>query len=561
MFSTSAALMYYSAQLHSPTYNEPAHLVAGLADWNDGSFDLYTVNTPLVRMTAAAPVVRDNRMVWGNYSRDPGDRAVFSLAQRLVNIEKTGIHRLIFRARCACFPFFLLGGMAACLWAAEIWQSRVSGLLAAFLWLFEPFLLGNGELITSDCAAASLGLFAGYAFWRWHRGSDWLHTIGFGIALGLAIAAKLIWLPACLIFAVISLLCPARGSSSACTGLLKLCVAMLIGIVVLNAAYGFTGTMRQLKDFDFQSQLFRGDSDEDNRFRASFAGQLPVLIPAPCLSGIDVQLRDFEESDRSTFAAGKWYSHGVWWYYLYGLCVKTSHAHQLLFVLSLGALMIGRLRRASAVPVLGPAFAIILLTGCMNGMTTHYRYLLPAYGFLIVFSSGIGSLHQSRGIAVAVLAVCVSLVISLSRAYPNHLSYFNEMAGGVGGDNQQMLHSCNDWGQDLLLLDRYARSRQLQIHFFGQFSLDPQIVLRPPSPITHRSPFNSEDLPPGLYAFERTLYSEMCRDGLLADLRARGQMLTHIADVGGSILLYRLTESAAQAQGTAGPATPSAADQ
>ncbi len=50
-------LLAYSAWAHSPTFNEPAHLAAGMSHWQFGRFELYRVNPPLVRMLAALPVL------------------------------------------------------------------------------------------------------------------------------------------------------------------------------------------------------------------------------------------------------------------------------------------------------------------------------------------------------------------------------------------------------------------------------------------------------------------------------------------------------------------------
>jgi hypothetical protein len=50
-------LLCYSAYVHSPTLNEPAHLVAGLSEWKFGRFDVYNVNPPLVNTVAALTVM------------------------------------------------------------------------------------------------------------------------------------------------------------------------------------------------------------------------------------------------------------------------------------------------------------------------------------------------------------------------------------------------------------------------------------------------------------------------------------------------------------------------
>lgn len=51
------AILAYCAYVHSPTLNEPAHLVAGLTHWKFARFDVYNVNPPLIKMVAALPVM------------------------------------------------------------------------------------------------------------------------------------------------------------------------------------------------------------------------------------------------------------------------------------------------------------------------------------------------------------------------------------------------------------------------------------------------------------------------------------------------------------------------
>ena len=48
-----AALLARSAVQHSPGWDEPGHLVAGVSHWQFAAFDLYRVNPPLVRAFGA----------------------------------------------------------------------------------------------------------------------------------------------------------------------------------------------------------------------------------------------------------------------------------------------------------------------------------------------------------------------------------------------------------------------------------------------------------------------------------------------------------------------------
>jgi len=49
-------MLIVTAWLHSPAIDEVGHLPAGLVTWKLGRYDVYSVNPPLMRMTAALPL-------------------------------------------------------------------------------------------------------------------------------------------------------------------------------------------------------------------------------------------------------------------------------------------------------------------------------------------------------------------------------------------------------------------------------------------------------------------------------------------------------------------------
>ena len=78
-------LLSWGAAVHSPTLNEPGHLVAGIGNWHFGRFDVYRVNPPLVRMVAAVPVLLAGCQTdWTRYQHGPGDRSEVHLGEDFV---------------------------------------------------------------------------------------------------------------------------------------------------------------------------------------------------------------------------------------------------------------------------------------------------------------------------------------------------------------------------------------------------------------------------------------------------------------------------------------------
>ena len=66
--------------------------------------------------------------------------------------------------RRACIPFVLLGGYARARWARELYGER-AGVVAVVLWTFCPNILGYGQFVIPDVAAASLAIAAVYVFY------------------------------------------------------------------------------------------------------------------------------------------------------------------------------------------------------------------------------------------------------------------------------------------------------------------------------------------------------------------------------------------------------------
>lgn len=194
LLSVHVAMLAYSATRHSPTLLEPAFLAAGLSHWKFGRFELFRVNPPLVRLVAALPVMAAGyNEDWSRFYDSPGARAEFQLGADFVAANGERSIWLFTIARWACLPFSVAGGLFCFFWSRELWRSNLAGVMSLFLWTFDPNILAHGELITTDCAAASLGLGACYLFWRWLKSPSWRKATCAGLMLGVAELAKTSW--------------------------------------------------------------------------------------------------------------------------------------------------------------------------------------------------------------------------------------------------------------------------------------------------------------------------------------------------------------------------------
>lgn len=442
---THAALVAYSATRHSPTLNEPGHLVAGLSHWTFGRFEVYRVNPPLVHYIAAVPVIcAGYEEDWSAFDESPGARPEFSMGEAFIAANGKRSTWLFTIARWACIPLSLTGGLFCFLWSRELWNSNVAGLVSLVLWCFEPNILAHGELITSDCAATSFGLGAGYLFWRWLRQPSWGRALAAGLVLGIAELTKTTWIMLFGLWPILWIVwlttarrnrdrpstvnyqsSPPTTHPSPLTTLAQLTVVLLLGLYALNLGYGFDGTLTKIKDFTFISSALTGEEKSGtpgNRFIDSPLAELPVPVPKQYLLGIDMQKKDFEDYGQPSYLRGEWKDGGWWYYYLYGLAVKTPHGTQFLLALAVfftlhrrwtsrpqlsahvtyvdGSNPIARQRVSPTwrdlVILLTPALTVLVLVSSQLEFNHHVRYVLPVLGFTFVFIGSVGAPAGSR---------------------------------------------------------------------------------------------------------------------------------------------------------------------
>jgi len=498
-------LLAWLVAVYSPTVDEIAYLPAGLSHWELGRYELYRANPPLVRMIAAVPVLFvPHRTDWRSYDGRPGMRCDTAVGEDFIIANGPSSFRLLTIGRWACIPFSLLGAFLCWRWARDLYGPW-AGLVALVLWCFCPNIIGNGALITPDVGAASLGLFAGYSFWRWLRHSSVAWTMTAGVALGLAVLAKAFWLPLFVLWPAILFLWEVGdfgrwrlGQFAVRTG--KLGTAFVVALVVINVAYAFDGTGTRLGDYQFASVTLRGGGAPQgfasgpgtlgNRFRESFLASIPLPLPREFVIGLDIQQVAFE-SRLLAFLLGKWKEGGWWYYYILAMAFKIPAGAILLLVAALAAWAraMDRASLRDELVLLLPTIAIVALLSAKGGINRHFRYVLPLLPFLYIWASRVLSMQCTRGSTPRCVFVAFAVtwfVFSSAVVLPHSLSYFNEIAGGPARGSRILQGSNTDWGQNLFFLkqwiDSHRSARPLYVGWNVRF-VDPALVgIDAPSP-------------------------------------------------------------------------------
>ncbi len=540
MLFLHAGLLLCSAWQHSPVHAEVQQLPAGLFHITYGRFDFADVNPPLVRLAAAVPAswLSPNFEWQGDETRIVG-RPEYEIGRRFIEANGMRCQPIFFAGRCACIPFSLLGAIFCWRWAKALY-GEAAGLIATALWCFSPSILGHGQLISADIAAAAMVLTASYAIWVWLHARTWVSAVIAGIALGVAQLTKftlLILFPLTFIWAILFYVCckpigpPGRAPFP--QDLLRfLCQFALIcgtAVYVIDIAYGFDGVPFRPSEEIYRSRLLRpwGASDLTNRDAVAAANRVQdwIWLPLPksYIRGLDQQKSDFEMKWDS-FLFGQWKLGGWWYYYLWALGVKTPLGTMLVGLCAVLSLVVpwrsSRDRLShwwdEMIP-LSLLCGLLFLVSSQINMGCHMRYAFPLLGVFFVLCGRAALLFQTgsrSAITFVVGFIGWSMASSLSQ-YPHTIGYFNELAGGPNRGHYWLNHSNVDWGQDLYYLkewyDQHPDARPLFVsadalynpEFLGIHYSKPYQLLRDQIANPNHEPNHSSGPRPGWYAVSK----------------------------------------------------------
>jgi hypothetical protein len=105
-----ALLVSWCALRSGFAWTEVGLLPAGVIDWRYGSYDVFRVNPPLVRMWATLPVLALNPDVpFAGTLSDPRSRAEWEVGAAMLKVDALAAERNLTIARLFCLPFSIAG--------------------------------------------------------------------------------------------------------------------------------------------------------------------------------------------------------------------------------------------------------------------------------------------------------------------------------------------------------------------------------------------------------------------------------------------------------------------
>jgi hypothetical protein len=465
-----------SAVRTSLTVDEGLHITSGYTILRTGDFRLVEEHPPLVKVLAAAPLLPVSDLP-DPRNLPPWEEAAEPTTESLPLLRMTQqwlypytlIDRLVVPARAMAALLALLLGAIVFRWAADLWGWR-SGLLALFLLAFEPNILAHASVVGTDLGAACFITLALFGLARFLRRLTVPRLVLAGVALGLALGAKLsalMLLPVVILLAVLAL--PPRR-------LCYLPLLLLIAGLVLWGVYGF---------------------------EVGSVSGVPFPVPAASHRIPWLRLRQHMADGHSAFLLGENRSQGWWYYFPVAFLLKTPLTTLLLLAASvvvtgqrIGESARQRMHQSALPPitirhlVIGHWSSVIsrwgplalfpfayVLSSLFSPLNIGYRHLLPILPPLFVFIARLAAPrtthHVLRFTFYALLAWYLSATL---RLFPHYLAYFNELAGGPDGGWRYLADSNTDWGQAHKHLARFQEERGLEsVHLSAFIFYDPAI--------------------------------------------------------------------------------------
>jgi hypothetical protein len=512
-----------SIPLEAPTFDEEFHIARAYAYVRTGDLRMQQNHPPLVSVLAGLPLLLMPELTPPEKIPRWDDAFLFSFADNLFWRLGHDVDKMLFLAR---FPVILLGTLLGAFvyrWAREAYGSA-AGLLAAGLYAFAPNLLAHTRLVTTDLAVTACGFIALYAFWRYLRCPTGWRLILAGLALGLALAAKLsalFLIPLAILLALLKWFTTRRTQTAKPLRLfiVHCSLFILIAGLVVWAFYRFEVRPWPGTGFPLPATTY--------------------LLNVRTLIG-------HAERGHGAFLMGWVSMHGWWYYFPVTFLLKTPLLTLVLLGLAAWDTVRRKLWRKEVALMLFPAayFGFALTSSLDIG----YRYILPIDPFLIVYAAKVAGLTWLRTawlrryVLPAWMVLYAAVMLWL---HPHYLAYFNLLAGGPGGGYRYLVDSNLDWGQDLKRLKVYLdrqNSDEVWLGYFG--TADPAYYgiryrsLFAPGSSRLADDFSPINPAPGWYAISATvLQGPFSPEPDIFDWFRRHEP---VAKVGYSIFVYRV---------------------
>ncbi len=454
----------------NPTFDETAHLAAGISYVQTGDFRMNAEHPVLPKLLAGAAAslsgVRADTTAASWAKKEQWD-----FARETLYGEGRDWRTILLLGR---LPMVLLGaalGFLVWRWARDL-AGPESAAVALALYAFCPNMLAHTRLVTTDVPLTLCVVGTAWSLWRAWRGGTFAPLVAAAAFTALSMVTKFsafsygpVWL------ALVLLPSPRRSFGRAVAHAAGyLAVSFVLTEAAVFLCYGFAWDWTTMRELGLAG---RGVTAETMSALRRVPLEIMASIPWPSRDfarGMkDILL--FTEAGHPVYLLGRTSDSGWWWSPLVTLLVKMPLP---LFVLAgaakLECFRSAKARRADLLFLFLPAL-LVLATNVAANLGLGVRHLLPMFPFVMILGTWTLRFGWPAGAPRrAALALLVAWQIGgAAFAYPHFLPYFNELARFGGGGARILGDSNLDWGQDLSAAADRLRARGVSQAILGYF--------------------------------------------------------------------------------------------
>jgi len=530
-------VLAYTATLSAATtFDEPLHMVAGVAYWTLDDYRLQPENGNLPQRWCAIPLLFMNLQYPSLDQNVWRESEAILLGRQYLYTCGNDPQAMLAASRAMATAWSTALCLVVFFWSRSIFGTA-GGLVSLSLAAFWPALVAHGPLATSDACGALFFTLGAWSLWELFQRITPGTLAATVFTLGLAPIAKhssVMLVPLAIVYlAVIAALgrplvvdlgpwktvVHGRGQRTALAfGSLLVPLAAAVFFIWASCGFRYEVAGPNCGPQEFRRYVTLESCNEHAGTIGRICGVLATwrLLPEGWLYGLSYVGATVRT--RYAFAIGSYSIDGWWWYFPLCFGIKNTLSSLALSLWGIGIACRGVLRSiCRRVPLdratyasLAPLGILVVLwpTFLVSHLNIGERHMLPSYPALMVLAGGTLAAASSAWVWRAIVVLLAFHAIDVASRWPSSLAYFNQFVPR-GREYRWLVDSNLDWGQDLLRLrawlDRHAEPGEpVYACYFGSDLVDrvlPRAEIIDLAPAAGRP----RKLQSGLYCISATL--------------------------------------------------------